>query len=78
MNFSEAMFHKNFLTSDFHTNTVKMASKTVIRLIMRTFEFYVVVLSWKNMIKLNPLLVEPRKIQHRYVRSQRTAMVVVY
>ena len=40
MNFSEAMFYKNYLTSDFHTNTaiarrvcllVKMASKTVIR-----------------------------------------------
>ena len=40
MNFSEAMFYENHLTSDFHTNTVilrrvwllvKMASKTVIR-----------------------------------------------
>ena len=40
MNFSEAMFYENDLTSDFHTNTVisrrvcllvKMASKTVIR-----------------------------------------------
>ena len=40
MNFSEAMFYENYLTSDFHTNTVissrvcllvKMASKTVIR-----------------------------------------------
>ena len=40
MNFSEAMFYKNYLISDFHTNTVisslfavlvKMASKTVIR-----------------------------------------------
>ena len=39
-NFSEAMFYENYLTSDFHTNTlisrrvcllVKMASKTVIR-----------------------------------------------
>ena len=35
MNFSEAMFYENYLTSEFHTNTVcllvKMASKTVIR-----------------------------------------------
>ena len=40
MNFSEAMFYENYLTLDFHTNTVisrrvcllvKMASKTVIR-----------------------------------------------
>ena len=40
MNFSEAMFYENYLTSDFHTNTVisrrvcllvKMASKAVIR-----------------------------------------------
>ena len=40
MNFSEAMFNENYLTSDFHTNTVisrrvcllaKMAPKTVIR-----------------------------------------------
>ena len=40
MNFSEVMFYENYLTSDFHTNTVisrrvcllvKMASKTVIR-----------------------------------------------
>ena len=40
MNFSEAMFYENYLTADFHTNTVisrrvcllvKMASKTVIR-----------------------------------------------
>ena len=40
MNFSEAMFYENYLTSDFHTNTVisrrvcllvKMATKTVIR-----------------------------------------------
>ena len=40
MNFSEAMFCENYLTSDFHTNTVisrrvcllvKMSSKTVIR-----------------------------------------------
>ena len=40
MNFSEAMFYENYLTSDFHTNAVisppvcllvKMASKTVIR-----------------------------------------------
>ena len=40
MNFSEAMFYENYLTSDFHTNTVisrhvyllvRMASKTVIR-----------------------------------------------
>ena len=40
MNFSEAMFYENYLTSDFHTNTVisrrvcllvKMASKTAIR-----------------------------------------------
>ena len=40
MNFLEAMFYENYLTSDFHTNTVisrhvclpiKMASKTVIR-----------------------------------------------
>ena len=33
MNFSEAMFYENYLTSDFHTNIVvcllvKMASKT--------------------------------------------------
>ena len=44
MNFSEAMFYKNYLTSDFHTNTVisrrvcllvKMASKTVIRPIVK-------------------------------------------
>ena len=40
MNFSEAMYYENCLTTDFHTNTVilgricllvKMASKTVIR-----------------------------------------------
>ena len=40
MDFSEAMFYENCLTSDFHTNTiisrrvcqlVKIASKTVIR-----------------------------------------------
>ena len=40
MNFSEEMFYENYLTSDFHTNTVisrrsclliKMASKTVLR-----------------------------------------------
>ena len=40
MNFSEAVFYENYLTSDFHTNTVisrrvcllvKMASKTLIR-----------------------------------------------
>ena len=40
MNFSEAIFYENYLTSDFHTNTVisrrvclpvEMASKTVIR-----------------------------------------------
>ena len=40
MNFSEAMFYENYLTLDFHTNTVisrrvcllvKMASKTVMR-----------------------------------------------
>ena len=43
MNFSEAMFYENYLTSDFHTNTVisrrvcllvKKASKTVIRPIL--------------------------------------------
>ena len=43
MNFSEAMFYENYLTSDFHTSTVisrrvclpvKMASKTVIRSIV--------------------------------------------
>ena len=46
INFSEAMFYKNYLTSDFHTNTVisslfayssKLASKTVIRLIVCLF-----------------------------------------
>ena len=40
LNFSEAMFYENYLTSDFHTNTVisgrvcqlvKMASKIVLR-----------------------------------------------
>ena len=48
MNCSEAMFYENYLTSDFHTNTVisrlfrpvcllvKMASKTVIRPIRPT------------------------------------------
>ena len=44
MNFSEAMFCENYLTSDFHTNTVisrrvclliKMASKTMIRSVMQ-------------------------------------------
>ena len=44
MNFSEAMFYENYLTSYFHTNTVisrrvcllvKMASKTAIRPIAR-------------------------------------------
>ena len=46
MNFSEAMFYENYLTSDFHTNTlisrrvcllVKMASKTVIRPILHAY-----------------------------------------
>ena len=48
MNFSEAMFYENYLTSDFHTNTaisrrvcllVKMASKSVIRPI-GVFRYY--------------------------------------
>ena len=52
MNFSEAMFYKNNLASDFHTNTVisslfahvcllvKMASETVIRPIAALFTLY--------------------------------------
>ena len=51
MNFSEAKFYENYLTSDFHTNTVisrrvslpiKMASETVIRSIqLINVEFYI-------------------------------------
>ena len=49
MNFSEAMFFENYLTSDFHTNTVisrricllvEMASKTVMRPIIYTSDMY--------------------------------------
>ena len=45
MNFSEAMFYENYLTSDFHANTVisrrvclpiKMASKIVLRSMLIT------------------------------------------
>ena len=57
MNFSEAMFYENYLTSDFHTNTVisrrvcllvKRASKIVIRPIHDCFYHRAKDTDWVN------------------------------